>query len=183
VLAATLDELAHRGYAALSFDAVAARAAVSRTTVYRRWPTKADLVRAALLRLAEEHTQVPDTGSLRGDLLEAVRRRLAVNVAERDAGLTRVLMAEVADPEVATLARLVRARFQEPLVLAVERAIARGELPRGTDPQLVLEPVMATVHLRVVVFRDVLEPGYVERLVDLVVAGARSGAAVRPARP
>jgi AcrR family transcriptional regulator len=182
VLAAAVDELARSGYAALSFDAVAARAGVSRTTVYRRWPTKPDLVRAALLRLAEEHTgQPPDTGALREDLLELVRRRLAANVADRDAGLTRVLMAEVSDPEVAALARVVRTRFQAPIVLAVERAIARGELPRGTDPLLVLEPITATMHLKVAVFRDVLEPGFVEALVDLVIAGARSGAAVRTA--
>jgi AcrR family transcriptional regulator len=180
VLSATVDELAHRGYAALSFDTIAARAGVSRTTVYRRWPTKADLVRAALLRMAEEHAaQPPDTGSLRDDLLEIIRRRLSAHVAERDAGLTRVLMAEVADPDVEALARVVRARVQEPIVLAVERAVARGELPRGTDPRLVMDPVMATVHLRVVVFRDELEPGFLERLVDVVLAGARSGAAVR----
>jgi AcrR family transcriptional regulator len=184
VLAAAIDELAHAGYAALSFDAVAARAGVSRTTVYRRWPTKPDLVRAALLRLAEEHTaQAPDSGSLREDLLEAIRRRLRTELAERDASLTRVLMAEVADPEVASLARLVRARFQAPLLLAIERGIARGELPRGTDPLLVLEPIMATVHLKAVVFRDPLAPGYPERLVDVVLAGARSGAAVGGAAP
>jgi AcrR family transcriptional regulator len=151
--------------------------------VYRRWPTKGDLVRAALLRVAEEETQAPDTGSLRGDLVEMLRRRLAADLVERDASLTRVLMAEVADPEVAALARMVRARFQEPLVVAVERAIARGELPRGTDPRLVFEPVTATFHLKVVVFRDVLEPGFVERVVDVVLAGARAGAAVRPAVP
>jgi AcrR family transcriptional regulator len=184
VLAATIDELAHRGYGALSFDAIAARAGVSRTTVYRRWPTKNDLVRAALLRIAEQETQqAPDTGSLRGDLVEMARRRLAASLAERDAGLTRVLMAEVADPAVAALARMVRARFQEPLVVAVERAIARGELPRGTDPRLVFEPVMATFHLKAIVFRDELEPGFVERVVDVVLAGARAGAAVRPPAP
>jgi AcrR family transcriptional regulator len=179
VLDATLDALADVGYAALSFDDVAARADVSRTTVYRRWPTKGELVRAALLRMAEELPQAPDTGALRSDLLALARAKLSGPTSARDRALFRAFVAEALDPEIVAFVRVVRARFQEPLVAAVERAVARGELPRGTDPQLVYEPIFGPLHLHHAIFEDAVAPGYVERLVDVVLAGARSGAAVR----
>ena len=70
VLRATIDELARSGYAALRVDDVAARAGVNKTTVYRRWPTKTDLVAAAIRASAGQHEPVPDTGSARRDLVE-----------------------------------------------------------------------------------------------------------------
>jgi AcrR family transcriptional regulator len=177
ILEATIDILARSGYAALSFEDVASRAGVSRTTIYRRWPAKPDLVRAALLRLAEEYPAGRDTGSIRGDLLEMVGAKFNAETAERDAGLLRALMAEFDSPDLLAIARLVRNRIREPGIAAVERAVARGELPAGTDPLLVLDPVMATVNLKRCIFRDEMGPGFVEALVDTVLAGARSGAA------
>lgn len=178
VLDATVDALAHSGYAALSFEDVAARAGVSRTTLYRRWPTKPDLVRAALLRFAEERPRIADTGSLRGDLLAALRTCLDPEQAARDAGLLRALMADYDDPELVALSRLVRDRARQPGVAAVERAIARGELPPGTDPLVVLEPATFTLVLRGAIFGEPLDPAFAERLVDVIIAGARTGAAV-----
>src|SRR6266511_5046821 len=68
-IAATLAELAERGYAALSLESIARRAGVHKTTLYRRWGTREELVLEAMLARAGEHISVPDTGSLRGDLL------------------------------------------------------------------------------------------------------------------
>lgn len=183
VLEATLDALAHDGYAALSFEGVAARAGVSRTTLYRRWPSKHDLVRAALLRVCEARlSTVRETGSLRGELLEYVRAQfLERRERERTVGLLRALMPEFDDPELLALVRLARARFEQPLVAAVERAIARGELPAGTEPTLVFEPITSALFFRAAVFGDDVDASSAERLVDLVLAGARAGAAVRPA--
>jgi len=184
VLEATLDVLARNGYAALSFEEVAAKAGVSRTTVYRRWPSKHDLVRTALLRLAEMRSAARDTGTLRGDLLEFIRVKIIDDRRERErqAGLLRALMAEFGDQELLALARLVRDRMQQPIVAAVERAIARGELPPGTDPLLVIDPVFATLHFRLAVFGHEPDLGLAEQLVDVVLAGARAGAAVRRTR-
>jgi AcrR family transcriptional regulator len=179
VLEATVDALAHGGYSAFSFEDVAARAGVSRTTIYRRWPTKQELVRAALLRFAEERPNVPDTGSLRGDLLASLRTCFDPERAARDAGLLRALMADFDDPELVALSRLVRDRARQPGFAAVERAVARGELPPGTDPLVVLEPAMFTVVLRSAIFGDPVDPAFGERLVDVIIAGARTGAGVR----
>src|SRR5262245_40170336 len=78
VLTAALEELGQTGYGALRIEDVAARAGVNKTTVYRRWPTKEDLVRAALLAMTVDKFVVPNTGSLRGDLLEMARRMVAM---------------------------------------------------------------------------------------------------------
>lgn len=184
VLEASIDVLGRSGYSAFSFEEVAARAGVSRTTIYRRWPTKQDLVRAALLRYAEQRPSVADTGSLRGDLEQGLRACFDPRQETLDARLLRALMAEFDDPELVALARLVRDRLRQPAVAAVERAIARGELPPGTDPDLILDPAAFTVLLRSAIFGDVLEPDFGARLLDVILAGARTGAAVkRPARP
>ena len=179
VLEATVDALATAGYSALSFEHVAARAGVSRTTIYRRWPTKQDLVRAALLRFADACPKISDTGSLRGDLQANLRAILDPEHAARQAGLLRALMADFDDPELVALSRLVRERMRQPAVAAVERAIARGELPPGTDPDVVIEPTAFTVVMRQAIFGDVVDADYGERLLDVILAGARTGAAVR----
>src|SRR6187455_1103921 len=73
VLSATLEAFAEQGYAGLSVEAVALRAGVNKTTIYRRWPTKADLVGAALVSLRDDDPEPPNTGSLRDDLLQVLQ--------------------------------------------------------------------------------------------------------------
>jgi AcrR family transcriptional regulator len=187
VLEATVDVLAHGGYAKLSFEEVAEKAGVSRTTVYRRWATKHDLVRAALLRLCEVvSASARDTGTLRGDLLEHIRSSIVEDRRERErsVGITRALMAQFEDEELLAIVRLIRDRIRQPIVAAVERAIARGELPAGTDPLLVIDPILSPLHFRFAVFGEYTDLAEAGRIVDLVLAGARSGAAVprSPAR-
>jgi AcrR family transcriptional regulator len=181
VLEAALDEMARVGYAALSFDAVAARAGVSRTTVYRRWPTKADLVRAAVLAQMEDEPPAPDTGSVRGDLLELVARTFHESTT-RDLALLRGVMAAASDAEVAALTRFARERREERYFTIVARAIQRGELPLGTPPRLVVEPLMATTYFRLCVFGERTASRELEPLVDLVLAGARAVAGGGPTR-
>jgi AcrR family transcriptional regulator len=74
LLDAAWDELAEGGYAAFTMDAVAVRAGTSRPVLYRRWPDKHDLVRAAVAHaLDREVIAVPDTGSLRGDVITLMK--------------------------------------------------------------------------------------------------------------
>jgi AcrR family transcriptional regulator len=71
LLEAAWDELTDRGYDSFTIDAVAVRAHTSRAVLYRRWPTKQDLVKAAIAGRGFQQTlEIPDTGSLRGDLIE-----------------------------------------------------------------------------------------------------------------
>src|SRR5262245_31398260 len=81
IFAATLAELAQHGYTNLSFDAIAARAGVHKTTIYRRWPTRAELVAAAFMDVAEQRLDVADTGNIDRDA-RALARSVAAVLAQ-----------------------------------------------------------------------------------------------------
>jgi AcrR family transcriptional regulator len=181
VLEATLEELALHGYGALRVDDVALRAGVNKTTVYRRWPTKADLVRSALLKLSDEKALTPDTGALHTDMLELARRSKSFTATPRGRSILSMLFVERAEPELAAIAQSLRGRRDAAAVRVVERALERGELPPGTDPQLILEPLHAVVYRRVMLLQEALDEAFLVRLIDLILAGARQGAALLPA--
>jgi AcrR family transcriptional regulator len=92
VYAATVEELSERDYADISIETIAARAGVHKTTVYRRWGNKAELIAQALIGAASSHIQVPDTGSIGSDLRLLARAVQAVLSAPEGAAITRALI-------------------------------------------------------------------------------------------
>lgn len=173
VLEATLEEFARVGYSALSIEAVAQRAGVNKTTVYRRWPTKAELVRAALLSVSH-HDDVPDTGSLRGDLLAILDRVVKIARSPRKRSIMRAFFAEQNEPDLADIGKSLRNKKMPSSI--VDRAIARGELPAGADPELLLEIVMAPVRHRALVGTETIDDEFLKKVIDVVVRGAAAGA-------
>jgi AcrR family transcriptional regulator len=128
--------LAEVGYDRLTMDAVAARARAGKTTIYRRWQSKAELVVDALNSLKGGH-DIPDTGSLRQDL-----HALASDITDAEnnpaAALTVGMVNALAHD--AELRRVFRAKFIAPRMAVFrtvfERAVARGEMPAGRDLDL-----------------------------------------------
>ena len=172
VLAATMEELALVGYRALRVEDVAARAGVNKTTVYRRWPEKVELVRAALACIADRKMSAPETGSLRGDLLALGRSMVLLFGSAQGQSVFRMLVAEGSDAEVQDLRRLLR-RDRKPIPLAVmAAAMARGELPPDTDPRLLFQSFIGAIQHRLFFMNEPASPAYLERLVDLVLLGA-----------
>lgn len=154
ILAAALDLVAERDYDGMTLDEVAARAGRAKTTIYRRWATKEDLVLAAVRSVGRppEVETLPDTGSLRDDLLAVVDsgwlggtdRRAAVfaGLAPAMRGserLARAIRSEVTDPYVEVYGRLLR------------RAVERREVPARSDAALAVlaevVPAMSTQRL------------------------------------
>lgn len=132
VHAAVLVELAERGYVALSVEAVAARARTSKASLYRRWPGKRELVLAAVQAGVPEPEDLPDSGSLRSDLV-AYLEQVAAHLRGPAGSAMRGLLAE--DPAttgaVAELDGAVsRRRSTDRLRVLAERAVVRGELAR-----------------------------------------------------
>lgn len=173
VLAATLHELATEGVDGLSIERIARHADVHKTTVYRRWPTRAALVAAALERIADGlATQAPDTGSLRGDLV-ALLTRLA-SFLEQPAGraVARAALSNEAAAEVGALAarRLGRsaAGATHPLV---QRALERGEWRDGVPAEHVVNTLVGALLHRALLEQDALDPAWLEGVVDVVVDG------------
>ncbi len=171
-IAATLAELAEGGYSALSLEKVALRAGVHKTTLYRRWGSREELVLEAMLERAGEHISVPDTGSLRKDLLELARTAAANAASPEVAAMARAVAAE--SPRDRRLAAANRQFWAERLALdgaIVERAIERGEVAAGTDPGRVIEAVIGPIHLRLLLTGEPVDQSFLEGIVDLVVDG------------
>lgn len=97
LLAVTLQLLQQNGFEGLTVDDVAATAHASKATVYRRWPTKAELVLAAVMHGVSQAAVAPDTGSLRGDLIE-VGDKLAKQARDHAATMRAVLMEASRNP-------------------------------------------------------------------------------------
>jgi AcrR family transcriptional regulator len=180
VLVATVAELAESGFRAFRMDAVSASAAVHKTTIYRRWPGKALLVAAAVewMRRFVHDVPLPDTGSLERDLTAAFRRRVSFKERVEGQAWAR-LLAEKHDPEVgAVIGDAVEERSHAWYTM-VTRAVARGELPDGTDPRLLLGMLGAVVDAWNASSSGRLKAELLEAAVRTVVAGARSGSLVR----
>jgi AcrR family transcriptional regulator len=171
-LAATLAELAEGGFAALSLERVARRAGVHKTTLYRRWGTREELVLEAMLERAADRISVPDTGSLREDLLELARTAAANAATPEVAAMARAVAAE--SPHDSKLAAANRRFWTERLALdavIVERAIERGEVAAETNAQRVIEAVLGPIHLRLLLTGEAVDRSFLETIVELVVDG------------
>jgi AcrR family transcriptional regulator len=159
---------------------VSAAAAVNKTTIYRRWPGKKQLVAAAVdwMRRFVHDVPLPDTGALERDLVDALRRKVSFKDRVEGRAWAR-LLAEKHDPEVsAVIGDAVKERSGEWYGM-VTRAVARGELPDGTDPRLLLGMLGAVVEAWNASSSGRLKAELLETAVRTVVAGARSGSLVR----
>lgn len=147
ILQAAVDEMAASGYAGLAMDKVAARAGTNKNAIYRRWPNRLALGVAAYRRLATT-APLPDTGSLRGDVLELLRGANRHWSSPLGAILRELFAAAGGAPElVAQLREQSGDAVAAPWLTVLGRAVARGE----ADPEA-LHPRVATV--AVVLLRD-----------------------------
>lgn len=173
ILRATLEELAGADYGTLSIDNVAKRAGVNKTTVYRKWPTKAELVGSALLALAEQISVGPSSGSLRGDLLEIGRRLLNVALSLEGQGLARLHVLRRPEPELAGTIALLRERRSQKLEHLLAAAVERGELAPDADLSLLLDMLGGLLHVRLFVKGLGVDELDIARAVDVLLDGVK----------
>jgi AcrR family transcriptional regulator len=171
VLRTTLEVLGERGYAGLRIEDVAAQAGVNKTTVYRRWPTRADLVIAALTALATPPKAV-QTGRLEGDLHATFMSATTLRSTRVGRGVVRALIAERGDPEVERVVRVIKERHRAPARSVLEHAQLRGDLPKRVDIELLLDILTGTIHGRLRDCPRPLDKQWVKRVIRLVLAGA-----------
>lgn len=184
ILEATVEELAKVGFRALRIEDVAARAEVNKTTVYRRWPEKNGLVRDALASIAADLIVHPETGALRTDLLALGRRMATLLSAPQGQSISRMMIAEGSDPEVADLKRALRGKHQAVPMAVIASAKARGELAPGMDHVLLFEAFMGAIHHKFFFMNEEVTDTFLERLVDMLLMGAlkREEPAAKPRR-
>jgi AcrR family transcriptional regulator len=172
VLEATLEELAVAGYGALRIEDVAARAGVNKTTIYRRWPTKQELVGAALRSVTVERVVQPETGSLRGDLLEIGRHMAMIMSSAEGQALRRILIAEERNPEFTDISRQLRDSMDALPLPVIEAARTRGELAPGFDAVLPFRVLAGSLQHRLFMEGRDIDDGFLHQLVDLLLLGA-----------
>jgi AcrR family transcriptional regulator len=180
VIEATMAVLRDRGWDQFSIAEVASRAGVHETSIYRRWGTRERLATDALLTTGEQDLPVPDTGSLRGDLVgfaTEISRYVSTPVG---LALARAMATPTGDPAIAEAsARYFQTRFEIASVI-IDRAVARGEIPAGADAALALEMLIAPLHFRTLVSHQPLDDDLPARLADLLITGLRARADATP---
>jgi AcrR family transcriptional regulator len=183
VFAAAVKELARVGYRAFRIEDVALRAGVNKTTVYRRWPTKGELVREALACAARAKMVIPETGALRSDLLTIGRNMRERSASPEGQSVIRMLVAEGSDPEVADLIRSLRKEHEDRPRAMLASAVERGELAPGVDHMVLVDAFVGAVHHRTFLMKEHATEAFLERLVDLLLLGALPRHAPKMPRP
>ncbi|GAA0438284.1 TetR family transcriptional regulator [Actinoplanes capillaceus] len=173
---AVMSELAEVGYGRLSIEAVARRAGVGKTAIYRRWSNKLEMVMEIISDVAERKVPLPDTGSFSGDLqllLMIVSTALQHRIASQ---IIPDLMAEAArNPQIAeTLQRALRTHQQAVGEKLIGQAVTRGELPEGTDPEVAVDMILGPLYWRLAVARQPIGEDYLEKFTVAVTAALRA---------
>ena len=152
---ALLQELAAVGYGRLSIEAVARRAGVAKTAVYRRWNSKLQLVLDVVNSVADSKLPLVDTGSLRADLEGFVRIVAHVLSDEMVSQIIPDLLAEAArTPEIAAALQSVLRSHQRHIgEELIDRAVARGELAGRADPDLAVDLIIGPLYWRLAIAR------------------------------
>lgn len=180
VLNVAWDLLLAGGYSGLNVDEVAERAAVAKTTLYRRWPTKDHLAIAVVTRMIP-FALVPDTGDLCRDLTD-----FAVSIASSlhqyrttggsdgvSSGLAGELVAAAArHPDIGDLIRTLHARRHALALARLQRATEREELRPDIDHAILIDQISGPIYYRALITGAATDRRYAERLVRAVLDGA-----------
>jgi AcrR family transcriptional regulator len=179
VLDATVEEIAFSGYAALTLERVAARAGVNRTTIFRRWPTKKDLVLATMNRMTDKVQFDWDHGNLRADLAELIVVATRTVFAPGMVGMHKMMVEARGDAELGELARCIRDEKHNAAFALLTRAEKRGEFRKDLDKELFLESLMGMLFAKVVFRHEPITPEFTKQMLDYVMKVAtpsRAGA-------
>jgi TetR/AcrR family transcriptional regulator of autoinduction and epiphytic fitness len=179
ILEAVLDELGAVGYGALTIEAVAARAGVGKSTIYRHWRGKLELVEDAF-RTLKASVEVPAHGTLR-DKVAGMLEQVAIVVKEStySACMPALIEAAERDPQVREFHCRFSAERRDVMVGLLREGIQGGELPSDTDPEILADALVGPILLRRLMLHQPFDPGMVPELVDQLLparAGRRSRA-------
>lgn len=169
VLAATAELLFERGFAGASVDEIARRSGVAKTTIYRHWPTRADLLRDACSMIGTPQ-DAPDTGSLEGDVT-ALIMNLAhlLRTAKWTSVLPSIIDAAERDPTIADMYGTLQHGYSAPLEKVILRAMERGELPDDTDAAMLIAAFTGPLFYRRWFSRDPLTDVFVQQIVRQII--------------
>jgi AcrR family transcriptional regulator len=174
ILQATLELLAEIGFESMSMEAIAARARVGKTTIYRRYASKAELVADAIETIREEIV-IPDTGSFERDLDALIQNAAQITLTPLGRKAVAMIMSSASNN--AEFAQIYWTKYLQPrrqaFAIVLERAIARNEVHSDVDSGLVFD-TMSGIMLYALIFPLTAESwtSYVYRALKLFLRGA-----------
>lgn len=174
ILRSTLHILGKTGFSDFTIEEVADRAGVGKATVYRWWPNKGALIADAFAGSATPKLRFPDTGSLVTDMSQQMRQLVKIFASPQGRIVSAILAAGQQDKELiaAFRERFLKPRRQEAYA-TLRRGVQRGELQKNIDADLLLDSLYGPIYMRFLIQHDRLTPDFVDRLCELVLAGAR----------
>jgi AcrR family transcriptional regulator len=169
ILDQVLALMASRGYVGLTLDELAVRSGVAKTTILRRWPSKAAVAAAGVERLALQSVDVPDFGTLHRDLHALLHG--AVDTFARGSGkfVPRLLREAGHHPEITDLLDGVLHTRRQAYRRVLARAVSRGELDPSVDQELLIDMLIGPVWTRLLITRDPITREYVDANVQVVL--------------
>jgi AcrR family transcriptional regulator len=170
ILEQVLALLGSHGYAGLTLDELAERSGVAKTTILRRWSSKAAVAAAGVERLALQSVDVPDSGSLRGDLHALLLGAAETFARGRGQFVPRLIREAGHHPEITDLLFTVIHTRRQAYRRALALAIARGELDPSVDQDLLIDLLIGPLWTRLLITRDPVTGEYVDSIVNAVLA-------------
>jgi AcrR family transcriptional regulator len=165
VMKATLELLTEDGLAGLSIDKVSARSGVAKTTVYRHWPSRAELLLDACSSLTGPFT-LADTGSFRGDLVALVREIRARFESQLGSMLPSIMDAAEREPEMAALFAASTQKLIDAIQVLIDRAVRRKEIRPGIRAKDLAVTIVGPLAFQRWFSRSRLSDAFIRRVVD-----------------
>lgn len=169
VLRTTRELLFERGFSGASVDEISRRSGIAKTTIYRHWPVRAELLRDACSTIGTP-LDVPDAGSLQADLL-ALLTQLAhlLRSARWTSVLPSIIDAAERDPEIAEMHARLQQGYTAPFVAVIHRAMRRRELPEETDASTMVAALTGPLFYRRWFSREPLTDEFVQQVIWHVI--------------
>ncbi len=166
VLEATLALMAESGYGAVTIEAVAARSGVAKSTIYRHWPGRIELIHDAFQELKPPFA-ICDEGDVRERVVELLEDLARLTMASTwSSCLPSLIDAAEHDPEARALHCRLASTGRQTMVDLLSRGVKDGELPADLDPEVMAEALAGPILLRRLMSLEPLDPGQVRHLVD-----------------
>jgi TetR/AcrR family transcriptional regulator of autoinduction and epiphytic fitness len=166
VLQATLDLMAESGYGAVTIEAVAARSGVAKSTIYRHWPGRIELIHDAFQEL-KPPLNIYEGGPVREQVVKLLEDLARVTMTSTwSSCLPSLINAAQLDPEARELHHRLASAGRQTLVDLLSRGVKDGELPSDVDPELMAEALAGPILIRRLMSLEPLDPSEAHRIVD-----------------
>jgi AcrR family transcriptional regulator len=175
ILNAAIEVLEAEGYGGASIEAIARRAGAGKQSIYRRWSSKAALFMEACLTQPFQQLALPDTGSVRGDLVDLLQQLFAIlKTTPVSKAITGIIVDAQTDLVVAeAFQTLLNTTHRSIMQAILERGIARGDLRPQLNLELVIDAVYGPVWYRLLLGSGPLDDEFAQALTDLLLVGMR----------